>query len=336
MKKYFQEQKKFVEAIARAQGRNLEKDDRVFIIGEDVANFAGGVFSATNGLAKQFPERVLNTPISEAGFAGLGGGAAMAGVKPIVEFMYPDFALLAADQLFNQIGKLRHMYGNTTEMPIVFRARVGTCCGYGGQHSIDPVAIFSLFSGWRVVAPSNSFDYIGLFNSAMVSKDPVLVSEHNMLYNQTFDVPKDNLDYFIPLDKAKVVMEGTKATVLCYSSTVSLTTEAAEQLLQDGIDVDVIDLRTLSPRDIDYQTIGQSLTKTGILVTVEQASESLCLGPAISAECNKRFFDYFDAPALNVTALDIPNPVSKVLEAAAVPSVAQVKTAIVQAVNRQV
>jgi len=193
------ERKTYVEAIAAVTGRWLEKDENTFVIGEEIANFGGGPYGAAKGLPAKYPDRVLNTPISEAGFTGLAGGAAMSGLRPVVEIMFPDFALVAADQLFNQIGKLRHIYGDSTAMPLVVRTRIAIGCGYGGQHSMDPVGLFSLFSGWTVVAPADAFDYIGLFNSAMQSLNPVLIVEHHELYPQPCEVPKDDLDYFIPL-----------------------------------------------------------------------------------------------------------------------------------------
>ena len=167
--------------------------------------------------------------------------------------MFPDFALVAADQLFNQIGKIRHIYNNSVDMPLVVRTRIAIGCGYGGQHSMDPVGLFSLFSGWRIVAPSNAFDYIGLFNSAMLCKDPVLIVEHNAIYPTESSVPMNNLDYFIELGKAKVIRQGSSATIICYSSTVNLAMLAAEDLSKKGIDIEVIDMRTISLTDIDYE-----------------------------------------------------------------------------------
>ena len=199
---------KYSDSIAAATGRWLEKDNRTIILGEEIANFGGGAYGATKGLPDKYPDRVLNTPISEAGFTGLGLGAAMSGMRSVVEIMFPDFSLVAADQIFNQIGKARHMYGNTTDIPIVFRTRIAAGCGYGGQHSMDPVGLYSLFSGWRIIAPSNSFDYIGLFNTAMQSNDPVVIVEHHSLYTLKFPVPENNLDYFIPFGKARMVSEG--------------------------------------------------------------------------------------------------------------------------------
>jgi 2-oxoisovalerate dehydrogenase E1 component len=326
----------YSDAIATVTGRNMEKNDKVFIIGEEVANFGGGPYGATKGLFQKYPERVLNTPISEAGFVGLAGGAAMDGLCPVVEIMFGDFSLVAADQLFNQIGKLRHMYGNTVHMPVVVRIRIATGCGYGGQHSMDPVGLYALFSGWHIVAPSNAFDYIGLFNSAIRCMDPVLVLEHNKLYPLKFDIPAGNPDYFVKIGKAKIVRQGSEVTVVTYSSGVGLCMEAAGELAGDGVDAEVIDLRTVSPRDIDYEMIGKSLRKTGMILVVEQASKSLGIGQAVSYECQRRFFDDLDGPVAVLGGLDIPNPVSKPLEDECIPDVNQVKRMISMAAKREI
>ncbi|MBN1437164.1 MAG: hypothetical protein JW936_08815 [Sedimentisphaerales bacterium] len=325
----------YSDAIAAVTGRWLEKDDDVFVVGEEIANFGGGPYGATKGLPALYPDRVRNTPISEAGFVGLAGGAAMSGLKPIVEIMFPDFALVAADQLFNQLGKLRHMYGNSTDMPVVVRTRIAIGCGYGGQHSMDPVGIFSLFSGWKVVAPSNAFDYIGLFNSAMRSKNPVLMVEHHALYSRKSDVPKGDLDYYVEIGKAKVVRKGSDVTVVSYSVSLGLCMEAAQKLAEQGIDAELIDLRTLSPGDIDYDTIGDSLKKTGILVIVEQAPKGLSIGAKITDHCQREFFDYLDGPIVTVAGRDIPSPVSKMLEATCAPSLDEIKQTIFEAAKRQ-
>ena len=325
------ESMKYVDAIAAVTGRHLEKDKRVFVLGEEVANFGRGPYGATKGLMEKYPGRILNTPISEAGFSGLAAGAAMAGLRPVVEIMFPDFALVAADQLFNQIGKIRHIYNNSVDIPLVVRTRIAIGCGYGGQHSMDPVGLFALFSGWRIVAPSNAFDYIGLFNSAMLCKDPVLIVEHNALYPVEASVPKNNLDYFVKIGKAKILKQGGSITVLCYSSTVSLAMLAAKDLEAEGISVEVIDLRTVSLADIDYKAIGGSLKKTGTLLIVEQTPASMSIGPNIACRCQQRFFDYLDTPIATISASDIPMPVSKKLETAAVPNVDSIKNAIYKA-----
>lgn len=326
----------YSDAIAAVTGRNMEKDNNVFVLGEEVANFGGGPYGATKGLFQKYPGRVLNTPISEAGFTGLAGGAAMDGLRPVVEIMFADFTLVAADQLFNQIGKLRHMYGNTTHMPVVVRIRIATGCGYGGQHSMDPVGLYALFSGWRIIAPSNAFDYVGLFNSAIRCTDPVLLLEHNKIYPLKFDIPAGNLDYFVKMGKASVIRPGSDVTVLTYSSGVNLCIEAAEKLEKEEIEAEIIDLRTVSPRDIDYELIGQSLKKTGAILVVEQASKSLGIGKGIAYECQMRFFDYLDSPIALVSSLDIPPPVSKPLEEECMPGISQVRDMILRVARRKV
>ena len=315
---------KYVEAIAGVTGRWLEEDDKVVVLGEEVGHMGGGAYQATKGLKKKYPGRVLDTPISEAGFTGLAGGAAMNGLRPVVEIMFPDFALVAADQIFNQIGKLAFMYGRSNvDMPLVMRTRIATGCGYGGQHSMDPTALFALFSGWRIIAPTTPADYIGLFNSAMQCKDPVLVMEHHELYQETGPVPRDDWDYFIEMGKAKKISEGKDVTVLAYSWGVLLVEQASKELAEEGIGVEVIDLRTLSMPDLDYELIGKSLEKTSNMIIVEQSPQSNSIGARIGYECYRRFFDYLDGPICTVTGVDIPTPVSKWAEATSMPTVEQ-------------
>jgi len=331
-----EKQVKYVQAIAAVTGRWLEKDPNVFVLGEEVTHMGGGAYHATRGLAERFPGRVLDTPISEAGFTGLAGGAAMSGLRPIVEIMFPDFALVAADQIFNQIAKLRHMYGGrNVDVPLVMRTRVATGCGYGGQHSMDPTALFALFSGWRVLTPTTPADYIGLFNSAMQCKDPVLMIEHHEFYSTTGPVPAENLDYFIPIGKARIVAEGADVTVVSHSWCVSLVARAAEQLADEDISVEAIDLRTVSMPDIDYETIGQSLAKTGALLIVEQAPDSNTIGARIACQCQRRFFDSLDGPIATLTGADVPPPVSRWAESATMPDVEAIKSAIRKLAARQ-
>jgi len=319
---------KYVEAIAAAIGHWMEKDPNVFVIGEEVGHFGGGAYQATRGLPQRYPNRLLDTPISEAGFSGFACGAAMCGLKPVVEIMFPDFTLVAADQIFNQIGKLRYIYGGNIDMPLVIRTRIAIGCGYGGQHSMDPVALFALFPGWRIVAPTTPFDYIGLFNTAMQSKDPVLVVEHQELYNETGLIPSNNYEYYIKIGKAKKITEGDDITVLSYLSTVALAKQAAKELSAEGIGAEVIDLRTLDFANIDYEIIGDSLCKTNSLLIVEQAPRSNSIGATIAHECECRFFDYLDTPVARLTSPDIPKPVSRILESATMPTVASVKDII--------
>jgi 2-oxoisovalerate dehydrogenase E1 component len=318
----------YVQAIAAATLRSMERDPRVVVLGEEVANLNGGAYGATRGIKEVYPERLFNTPISETGFVGMGGGLAAVGLRPVVEVMFPDFALMASDQLFNQIGKLRHMYGGQVCFPIVVRTRVAMGFGYGGQHSMDPSAFFALFSGWRIVAPSNAFDCVGLFNTAMRFDDPVLIVEHGKLYAEKGRVPADTLDYCVPYGKAKVVRPGTRVTVLTYLTGVRQSLQAAEALAEEGIEAEVIDLRTLDYTGMDWQTIGDSVRKTGSVLVVEQAPRSLTLGGRIADEIQMRFFDYLDCPVGHVSGVDVPLPVSKKLEEAALPSLEQVQAQI--------
>jgi 2-oxoisovalerate dehydrogenase E1 component len=315
----------YVGAIAAATLHNMQQDDRVFVLGEEVANLRGGVYRATQGIKEVFPERLINTPISECGFVGMAGGAAMAGLRPVVEIMYPDFALVACDQLFNQIGKLRHMYGGQVSFPLVARTRVAMGQGYGGQHSMNPAGLFSLFSGWRVVAPSNAFDCIGLFNTAVRCNDPVLIIEHADLYGQRSSVPADMLDYFVAYGKAKVVRSGADLTVLTYLTGVNDALAAAEDLAGEGLDAEVVDLRTLDYSGLDIATIGRSVEKTGLVLILEQVPRSMGIASRISDEIQQRFYDYLDAPIEKITAPDVPLPVSRALETAMLPDVESIK-----------
>ena len=321
----------FVQAIAGATLRNMERDGRIIVLGEEVANLRGGAYAATRGIQEVFPERLINTPISETGFVGMAGGLASVGLRPVVEIMYPDFALMASDQLFNQIGKLRHMYGGQVCFPVIVRTRVGIGFGYGGQHSMDPCGLFALFSGWRVLAPSDAFDYIGLFNTAMRFDDPVLMIEHGKLYQEQGQVPVDAageyaMNYYVEYGKARVARQGADVTVLTYMTGVKKCLQAAEELAAEGISAEVIDLRTLDYTGMDFATIGESVKKTGSVLIVEQGPRSLTLGGRISDEIQERFFDYLDCPVGKVAALDVPPPVSRKLEDAVLPSLEQIKS----------
>jgi 2-oxoisovalerate dehydrogenase E1 component len=325
-----------VEAIAAVTLRAMARDERVIVLGEEVANLRGGAYQATRGIADAFPKRIVNTPISETGFVGMAGGAASVGLRPVVEVMFPDFALMASDQLFNQIGKLRHMYGGQVRFPIIVRTRVAIGFGYGGQHSMDPSAYFALFSGWRIMAPSNAFDYIGLFNTAMRLEDPVVILEHGKLYDQEAEVPAGDLDYYVPYGKARTVRSGSDLTVLTYMTGVHACETAAEELAGEGIEAEVIDLRTLDYTGMDYDTIGASVQKTGAVLIVEQAPRSQTVGGRIADEIQGRWFDYLDAPVAHVTAADVPPPVSRALETAVLPSADDIRDAMRQVAARQV
>jgi 2-oxoisovalerate dehydrogenase E1 component len=325
----------YVQAISGVTLRAMERDERVIVMGEEVANLRGGAYSATRGIKEVYPERLFNTPISETGFIGMAGGLASVGLLPVVEIMFPDFALMSSDQLFNQIGKLRHMYGGQVKFPIVLRTRIAMGFGYGGQHSMDPCAVFALFSGWRIMAPSNSFDYVGMFNTAMKFQDPVLMVEHGQIYADVTLVPEDNMDYCVEYGKAKIVHPGTDLTVLTYLLSVKHCIQAAKELAEQDVSVEVIDLRTLDYTGMDYSTIGESLKKTGSVLVVEQAPRSMTLGPRISDEIQERFFDYLDNPVRKVSGLDVPPPVSKILEETALPSLDKIKNGMLKAAKRQ-
>ncbi|PLC50203.1 MFS transporter [Pollutimonas subterranea] len=309
------EERKFIDVVADVMARRMETDNGVIVLGEDVHRLKGGTNGATRGLKDRFPDRVLGTPISENAFAGLGGGVAMDGrYKPVIEFMYPDFMWVAADQVFNQIGKARHMFGGDINMPLVLRSKVAMGTGYGSQHSMDPAGIFATSPGWRIVAPSTPFDYIGLMNAALQLNDPVLVIEHVDLYGSSGAVPVDDLDYQIPFGKAAVRRNGNDLTVLAYLSMVAHSLEAVEQT---GVDAEVIDLRWLDRASIDWDTIGASIQKTNNVLIVEQGSQGTSYGAWLSDEIQRRYFDWLDQPVQRVTGGEASPSICKVLERAA-------------------
>ena len=324
----------YSDAIAAVTGRWLERDPRAIVFGEEVANLGGGAYGATRGLPERFPGRIINTPISEGGFAGLGFGAAQRGMRVVVEIMFADFALVAADQLFNQISKGRHMYGDTTDVPLVVRTRIGTGLGYGAQHSMDPVGLYGLFPGFRIVVPATSADYIGLFNSAMHSLDPVVILEHNSLYTQSFPVPAGDLDYCLPFGQAELVARGDDLTIVTYGHLGRRCLGLVERLRGEGLSADIIDLKTLDHIDLDYATIGASLASTGALLVVEEAARSHGIAATVAEQVQHRFFDDLDAPVAVLASLDISTPVSRALELAALVSDDQIADAAVAVGSR--
>ena len=306
---------KFIEIVAKVMKRRMNEDERIVVMGEDVHRLRGGTNGATHGLADAFPGRVLGTPISENAFTGLAGGIAMDGrYVPVIEFMYPDFMWVAADQVFNQIGKARHMFGGDSKMPLVLRTKVAMGTGYGSQHSMDPAGLFATSAGWRIVAPSTPFDYVGLMNSALRCQDPVLVIEHVDLYNSTGPAPTGDFDYFIPLGKAKIVRPGQSMTVLTYLNMVHPVLKLVEEL---GIDAEVIDLRSLDRAGLDWETIEASIRKTGNVLIVEQGPIGTSYGGLLAAEIQSRCFDWLDQPIQRVHGGEASPSISKVLEAAA-------------------
>jgi 2-oxoisovalerate dehydrogenase E1 component len=318
---------KFVSTIAKNMVRRFKTDERIFVMGEDVHRLNGGTNGATKGLYQHWPERCVAAPIAEHGFVGLCGGAALAGLRPVVEIMYPDFSLVAADQLFNQIAKARHMYGGENNVPLVLRTKVAMGSGYGSQHSMDPAGLFAMWPGWRIVAPSTPFDYVGLMNSALHCEDPVLVIEHVNLYNSKGTAPSENLDYFIELGKAKVTRSGSAITVLTYLTMVQEAVDVADSM---GIDAEVIDLRSLDRAGLDWPTIEASVRKTGHVVVLEQGGLTNCYGAMLTDEVQRRLFDYLDHPVVRIHGGESSPSVSKMLERAAFVGQEEIRQAFVK------
>ena len=318
---------KFIDAVSGVMFNRMEKDPRVVIMGEDIHRLNGGTNGATRGLKDTFPDRVLGTPISENAFTGLAGGMALDGrFRPVIEFMYADFMWVAADQLFNQIGKARHMFGGKSPVPLVLRSKVAMGTGYGSQHSMDPAGIFVTNPGWRVVAPSNPFDYVGLMNTALSCDDPVVVLEHVDLYTSSGPGVPDTYDYFLPVGKAAVKKSGSEVTVISYLAMTNYVMAAVEG--QSAIDAEVIDLRWLDRASIDWDTIGVSIKKTNKVIIAEQGALGTSYGGWLSDEIQRRYFDWLDHPVLRVTGTQSSPSISKVLERAAIARTEEMEAAL--------
>jgi 2-oxoisovalerate dehydrogenase E1 component len=313
---------KFIDAVARVMDRRMATDKRIVVLGEDVHKLNGGTNGATKGLPQKYPGRVLGTTISENAFAGLGGGLALDGrFRPVVEFMYPDFLWVAADQVFNQIGKARHMFGGRNPVPLVLRTKVAMGSGYGSQHSMDPAGIFATSVGWRIMAASTPFDYVGLMNLALAIDDPVLMLEHVDLYGVEGPIPVSDLDYQLPFGTAAVRRAGSDVTVLTYLSMVSQSLAAIEA---SGVDAELIDLRFLDRASLDWATVGASIKKTNAVLIVEQGSVGPSYGGWLADEIQRRFFDYLDQPVARVTGGEASPSISRVLERAAIAGVDEI------------
>jgi 2-oxoisovalerate dehydrogenase E1 component len=320
------QQMKFIDAIAGVMNRRMSTDPSVVVLGEDVHRLNGGTNGATRGLKESYPDRVLGTPISENAFTGLGGGIALDGrYKPVVEFMYADFMWVAADQLFNQIGKARHMFGGDDAVPFVLRSKVAMGTGYGSQHSMDPAGVFATAPGWRIVAPSTPYDYIGLMNSALLCQDPVVVLEHVDLYTSTGEGPVDDLDYCLPPGKAAVRRSGTELTIISYLAMTNYVLKALDEV---SVDAELIDLRWLDRASIDWETIEASIKKTNNVLIAEQGARGTSYGGWLADEIQRRFFDWLDQPVQRVTGGVASPSISKVLERAAIAQDAEVVEAL--------
>src|SRR5712671_4621829 len=312
------------EALRDAMAEEMRRDETVFIIGEEVAEYQGA-YKVTQGLLQEFgARRVIDTPITEHAVTGLGVGAAFAGLKPIVEFMTFNFAMQAMDHLINSAAKTRYMSGGQMAAPIVFRGPNGPAARVAAQHSQDFTAWFSHIPGLKVVAPHTAADAKGLLKSAIRDPNPVIFLENEVLYGQSFPVPKLD-DYFVPIGKAKVARPGQDVTIISWSMGMSYALKAADELASAGISAEVIDMRTLRPMDLG--TIIESVKKTGRAVTVEEGWRQSGVGAEIAACLMEQAFDWLDAPVMRVTAKDVPMPYAANLEKLALPSVAEVVAA---------
>ena len=313
------------EALRDAMAEEMRRDGDVFVMGEEVAVYQGA-YKITQGLLDEFGDRrVVDTPITEHGFTGLAVGAALSGLKPIVEFMTFNFAMQAIDQIINSAAKTLYMSGGQMGCPIVFRGPNGAAARVAAQHSQDYASWYSHIPGLTVVQPWSAADAKGLLKSAIRSPNPVIFLENEILYGQSFEIPKID-DWTVPLGKAKVVRSGKDVTIVSFGIGMTYATKAAEELAGEGIDAEVIDLRTLRPLDID--TVITSVMKTGRCVTVEEGWPTCSMSSELGFQIMEKAFDYLDAPVVRVTGKDVPMPYAANLEKLALPSVAEVIEAV--------
>jgi pyruvate dehydrogenase E1 component beta subunit len=306
------------DALRDAMAEEMRRDERVFLMGEEVAEYQGA-YKVSRDLLQEFgARRVVDTPITEHGFAGLGVGASMAGLKPIVEFMTWNFAMQAIDQIVNSAAKSRYMSGGQISCPIVFRGPNGAAARVAAQHSQDYSAWYAHIPGLTVIAPYDAADAKGLLKAAIRSPDPVIFLEHEMLYGAEFEIPKVD-DWIVPIGKARVRRVGLDVTITAHSRMVAHALEAARLLAEEGIDAEVIDLRTLRP--LDTATIVESVKKTNRLVTVEEGWGPMGVGAEICARVTSEAFDHLDAPPTRVHQVDAPLPYAANLEKLALPQV---------------
>ena len=313
------------EALNQALREEMLRDESVFLMGEEVAEYQGA-YKVTKGLLQELgPKRVIDTPITELGFAGLGVGAAMVGLRPIIEFMTWNFSILATDQIINSAAKMFYMSGGQFNIPMVFRGPGGSAFQVGSQHSQALESWYAYFPGLKVVMPSTPADAKGLLKSAIRDDDPVIFIEQERMYGTKGEVP-DDPDFIVPLGVADIKREGTDATIVARSLTVPIALKAAEQLEKLGISCEVIDPRTIRPLDIG--AIVESVKKTNRVVVAEESHPFCGVGAEISIEITERAFDYLDAPVKRVSGADVPMPYAKNLEDLAIPNVDQIVAAV--------
>ena len=317
------------DALRDAMAEEMRRDEAVFLIGEEVAQYQGA-YKVSRELLQEFGERrVVDTPITEHGFAGLGVGAAMSGLKPIVEFMTFNFAMQAIDHIINSAAKTLYMSGGQIRAPIVFRGPNGAASRVGAQHSQDYSAWYAQVPGLKVIAPYDAADAKGLLKAAIRDPNPVVFLEHEMMYGLEFDVPEVE-DYVLPIGKAKVRREGKDVTITAHSRMVGFALAAAEKLAEEGIEAEVVDLRTLRP--LDHETIVESVKKTNRLVSAEEGWGPMGVGAEVVARVIEHAFDYLDAPPLRVHQEDVPLPYAANLEALSLPGVDKIIKAVKQVV----
>ncbi|HEX6626044.1 MAG TPA: pyruvate dehydrogenase complex E1 component subunit beta [Pyrinomonadaceae bacterium] len=315
------------EALNQAMREEMRRDPGVFLLGEEVAEYQGA-YKVSKGLLEEFgPKRVIDSPITELGFAGLGVGAAMVGLRPVIEFMTFNFSILATDQIINSAAKMRYMSGGQYKMPIVFRGPNGSAYQVSSQHSQAMESWFAHFPGLKVVMPSTPADAKGLLKSAIRDDDAVIFLEQERMYGNKGEVP-DVEDFLVPLGVADVKREGTDATVVARSIMVPQALKAAEELEKQGVSVEVIDPRTIKPLDIE--TIINSVKKTNRLVVAEESHSFCGVAAEITAQVCERAFDYLDAPVVRLSGAEAPMPYAKNLEKLALPDVARIVEAVKQ------
>ncbi len=311
-------------ALNQALDEELERDKNVVIIGEEVAEY-NGAYKVTKGLLDKWgKKRVIDTPISEAGFTGLAIGAAMTGLRPVVEFMSWNFSFVAIDQIISNASKMHYMSGGRFKVPVVYRGPNGAAAQVSCQHSHSVEALYANFPGLIVISVSNAYDAKGLLKSAIRSNNPVIFLESELGYGNKMEIPKG--EYLVPIGKARIAKPGSDVTLISHGYSMTPSLNAAKELAKEGISVEVIDLRTIKPLDIG--TIAQSVRKTGRLVTVEEGHSFCGLGAEIAFSMMQHCFDYLDAPAQRVTQMETPMPYSKVLEAETLPNTERVIQAI--------
>jgi len=312
------------EAVREALQQEMRRDSRVFLMGEDVGPY-GGIFAVTQGLVEEFgEERVRDTPISEGGFTGLGVGAAVTGLRPVVEIMFCDFIMDAVDQIVNEAAKMRYMYGGKVEVPLVIRSTIGAGRSSAAQHSQSLHAWFAHVPGLRVVLPSTPYDAKGLLATAIRDDNPVIVFEDKMSYNRRGPVPEE--EYLLPFGVADVKSQGEDVTIVALSRMVYPTMEAVEALREEGISVEVVDPRTLNP--YDDKTIVQSVMKTGRVIIVDQGCQNFGVTGEIASRIYEQAFDYLDAPIKRIGAFDVPVAFSPPLEFATIPDKERIVAAV--------